>query len=91
VHIDDLKNPEYRKGRWQPAREDKPEPVCRPALTEKKRRAQFAVQAARAVFGRFYWNDELRRRVEGELEKFRRFKREADGRARRRRRNGARD
>jgi len=90
-HIDDLKNPEYRKGRWRRPREGKPEPVRRPGLTEAKHRAQFADQAARAAFGRFYWNDELGRRMELELEKSRRFKREAEERARRRRRNGARD
>jgi hypothetical protein len=89
VHIDDLSNPEYRKGRRQPAREDRPAPIRRPALTEERRRAQFAAEAARAAFGRFYWNDELRRRMERELEKSRQFKREADERARRRRRNGA--
>lgn len=89
MHIDDLSNPEYRKGRRQPAREDKPAPVRRPALTGELRRAQFAAQAVRAAFGRFYWNDELGRRMERELEKSRRFKREADERARRRRRRGA--
>ncbi len=80
MHIDDLKNPEYRKGRRQP--------VGRPGLPAEERRARFAIQAARAEFGRFYWNDELRRRVERELEKSRRLKREAE-RARRRKRNSA--
>jgi hypothetical protein len=91
VHIDDLKNPEYRKGRCRPAREDRPDPVRRPALTEDMRRARFAAEAARAAFGRFYWDDELGRRMERELQKSRRFKREAEERARRRRRNGSRD
>jgi len=91
VHIDDLKNPEYRKGRWRRPREDKPESVRRPALTEAKRRAQFAGEAARVAFGRFYWNDELGRYMKRELEKSRRLKREAEERARRRRRDGARN
>jgi hypothetical protein len=87
VDIDDLKNPDYRKGRRNPAQHGKREPVHQPAPTEDQRRARFAVQAARAEFGRFYWNDELRRRMERELEKSRRVKREAQ--ARRRNRNGA--
>ena len=88
MHIDDLKNPQYRKGRRGPAQESKREPVRRPAPTEDERRARFAVQTARAEFGRFYWNDELGRRMERELEKSRRLKKEAE-QARRRKRNGA--
>jgi hypothetical protein len=89
VHIDDLKNPEYRKGRRKPAGERKPEPLRRPAPTADELRARFATQAARAEFGRFYWNGELGRRVERELEQSRRRKREAADRARRRHHNGA--
>jgi hypothetical protein len=89
VHIDDLKNPEYRKGRRKPAQEGKPEPFRRPVLSEEERRARFALQTARAEFGRFYWNDDLGRRMERELKKSRRLKREAELVARRRKRNGA--
>jgi hypothetical protein len=88
VHIDDLKNPEYRKGRRSPAQDSKQEPARRSAPTEAERRARFGVQAARAEFGRFYWNDELGRRMERELEKSRRLKR-ASEQVRRRKRNGA--
>jgi hypothetical protein len=88
VHIDDLKNPEYRKGRRQPAPVRKPGRL-RPVPTEDERRAKFATQAARAEFGRFYWNHELGRRMVRELEKSRRLKREAAEQARRRKRNGA--
>jgi hypothetical protein len=87
VHIDDLKNPEYRKGRRSPAPSAKPEPVRRPDVAEAERRARFAIQTARAEFGRFYWNGELRRRMERELEKSRRLRREAE-KARRLKRNG---
>ncbi len=76
MHIDDLKNPEYRKGRCRPARERKSEPLRRAALTEQDRRAQFATQTARAEFGRFYWNHELGRRMGLELQKSRRLKQE---------------
>jgi hypothetical protein len=88
VHIDDLKNPEYRKGRRNATPASKSEPVRRPAPSEEERRARFAVQAARAEFGRFYWNGELGRRMERELEKSRRLARETE-QARRRKRNGA--
>jgi hypothetical protein len=87
VKIDDLKNPEYRKGRYQPALPRKREPVRRPDPTEEERRALFAIQAARTEFGRFYWNAELGQRMVRELAKTRQLKREAE--ARRRRRNGA--
>ena len=49
---------------------------------------RFATQTARAEFGRFYWNDELGRRMHRELEKARRQRREAAQRARERKRNG---
>ena len=65
-----------------------PEPPLRPSLTEEARRARVATQAARAEFGRFYWNSELGKRMERELEKSRRARREAAERARRRQRNG---
>ena len=87
--IDDLKNPDYRKGRRKPAHEGKPEPQRRPVPTDEARRARFATQTARAEFGRFYWNDQLGRQMERELEETRRRKREAAALARRRRRNGA--
>jgi hypothetical protein len=87
VHIDDLKNPEYRKGRCKPA-ETKRERLRRPPPTDDKRRAQFAIQTARAEFGRFYWNDELGRRMVRELKESRALKRKAEV-ARRRQRNGA--
>jgi hypothetical protein len=89
VHIDDLKNPEYRKGRRRPAKVRKPEPLRRPVPTAAEQRARFATQAARAEFGRFYWNDELGRRMERDLEKSRRRKREAEQLTRRRKRNGS--
>jgi hypothetical protein len=88
VHIDDLKNPEYRKGRRQRPQERKAEPLRRPRLTDEALRAQYAAQIARAEFGRFYWNDDLRRRMERELEASRRRQREAAELARQRRRNG---
>jgi hypothetical protein len=89
VHIDDPKNPEYRKGRRKPVQERKSEPLRRAVLAEEDRRARFATQTARAEFGRFYWNHELGRRMGKELEKSRRLKREAAERARQRKRNGA--
>jgi hypothetical protein len=89
VHIDDLKNPEYRKGRRGPVADSKREPVRRPGLTDVERRALFATQTARAEFGRFYWNDELARRMQRQLQKSRQLKREAAEQARRRKRNGA--
>jgi len=89
VHIDDLKNPEYRKGRRSPAKPSKSEPVRRPVPTDEERRARFAVQAARAEFGRFYWNSELDRRVERELIESRQRKREEAEKIRRRKHNGA--
>jgi hypothetical protein len=88
VHIDDLKNPEYRKGRRQPVDERKPEPLHRPSLTEETRRARFAAQAARAEFGRFYWSPALGRRMMREMEKSRRARQEAAERRRLRQRNG---
>lgn len=88
MHIDDLKNPEYRKGRVKREPASKPEPVRRPPPTEAERRARFATQTARAEFGRFYWNDELDRRMQRQLERSRRLKREADA-VRRRKRNPA--
>ena len=77
MDIDDLKNPEFRKGRRNSVRQDKEKPVFRPAPTEHRRRAQFAAAAARAAFGRFYWNDALERRLERELEKSHRQQRQA--------------
>lgn len=88
MHPDDLKNPEYRKGRYRPAQTPSREPVRRPPITEKVRQAQFAAQAARAEFGRFYWSDELAERMKRELAKSREIKRAAKE-ARRRKRNGA--
>jgi hypothetical protein len=88
VHIDDLKNPEYRKGRRSPAKPTKAEPVRRQIPTDEERRARFAVQAARAEFGRFYWNGELDRRLMRELQKSRQRQREGAAKARRRNRNG---
>jgi hypothetical protein len=89
VDIDDLKNPEYRKGRVKPPQETKPAQLRRPPVNEEARRARFATQTARAEFGRFYWNDELGRRMEREQQKARRHRREAAERARQRWRNGA--
>ena len=89
MHIDDLKNPEYRKGRRKPVQERKSEPLSRAVLADEDRRARFATQAARAEFGRFYSNHELGRRMGKELEKSRRLKREAAQRARQRKRKGA--
>jgi hypothetical protein len=88
VHIDDLKNPEYRKGRRQRPQERKAEPLRRPSLTDEALRAQYAEKIARAEFGRFYWNDQLRRRMERELHASRRRQREAAELARLRKRNG---
>ena len=87
MHIDDLKNPEYRKGRRQRPQERKAEPLRRPRRTEEAFRAQYAAKIARAEFGRFYWNDQLRRRMERELEASRRRQREAAELARVRKRN----
>jgi hypothetical protein len=89
VHIDDLKNPEYRKGRRDPVQAGKSEPVRRPSLSEEGRRAKFAVQTARAEFGRFYWNDELGLRMKRELKKTRQRIGEAAHIVRIRQRNGA--
>ena len=87
MHIDDLKNPEYRKGRNQRPQERKAEPLRQPRLTEEAIRAQYAAKIARAEFGRFYWNDQLRRRMERELQASRRRQREAAELARVRKRN----
>ena len=85
MDIDDLKNPDYRKGRQieTPA----PPPRC-PAPGKGARRAHFAAQVARAEFGRFYWSDRLHRRMERELEQSRQRRREAAELARARKRNG---
>lgn len=88
MHPDDLTNPEYRKGRYRPVQPNKRESVRRPPPTEDARRAQFAIQTARAEFGRFYWNEKLGRRMQRELIKSRWLRREAEL-ARRRRQNGA--
>lgn len=88
MHPDDLKNPEYRKGRYKPVEAHSREPVRRPAITDEARRARFAAQAARAQFGRFYWSDELAERMRRELAKSRDIKRAAKE-AHRRKRNGA--
>jgi hypothetical protein len=77
VHIDDLKNPEYRKGRRQRPQERKAEPLRRPSLTDEALRARYAAKIARAEFGRFYWNDQLRHSVQRELYASRRRQREA--------------
>jgi hypothetical protein len=84
VHIDDLKNPEYRKGRRQRPQERKAEPLRQP---EEALRAQYAAKIARAEFGRFYWNDQLRRRMERELQASRQRQCEAAELARVRKRN----
>ena len=89
MHIDDLKKPEYRKGRRKPVQERKSESPRPAVLTDGDRRARFATQAARAEFGRFYWNRELGRRMGLELQKSRRLKREAAQRALQRKRKGA--
>jgi hypothetical protein len=88
VHPDDLKNPEYRKGRYRPVQPTKRELVRKPAPTDGERRALFAEQTARAEFGRFYWNGGLARRMERELKISRRLLREAKE-TRRRKSNGA--
>jgi hypothetical protein len=89
VHIDDLKNPEYRKGRRHPVTPEKSERIHRPPLSEQGRRAKFAVQTARAEFGRFYWNDDLGRRMKRELKQTRQRIGEAAHLLRVRQRNGA--
>jgi hypothetical protein len=88
VHIDDLKNPSYRKGRREPAQEGAPQPPRRRSMSDEARRAQYAAQVARAEFGRFYWSDRLHRRMERELEQSRQRRREAAELARARKRNG---
>lgn len=88
MHPDDLKNPQYRKGRYQPAPSPSRALIHRPPVTDDARRAHFATQTARAEFGRFYWNDKLAERMERELADARRRKR-AEKEAARRKRNGA--
>jgi hypothetical protein len=88
VHPDDLKNPDYRKGRYRPFQPGERRSVRRPPPTDYARRAQFAAQTARAEFGRFYWNGEMGRRMAHELKVSRRQKREAE-KARRRKPNGS--
>jgi hypothetical protein len=88
VLIDDLKNPEYRKGRCKPVKQSQDEPLQWPQWTNEGRSARFAIRAARAEFGRYYWSDELRCRLQRELEKSLRTKREAE-RSRRRGGNAA--
>ena len=83
VLIDDLKNPEYRKGRCKPGKKIQgkkihDEPPQWPRWTDEERRARFAIRAARAEFGRYYWSDELRRRLQRELEESLRTKRKAE-------------
>ncbi len=88
MHSDDLKNPEYRKWRVRPPQETKPEALRRPAANDDARRSHFAAQTTRAEFGRFYWNDDLGRRMRRELEKTRRHLRETAERTSQRKRNG---
>jgi hypothetical protein len=88
VHIDDLKNPDYRKGRRDPVTPAKSEKLRRPPPTEEARRAKFAVQTARAEFGRFYWNDDLGKRMKRELKISRRRIGDAAHLLRLRQRNG---
>jgi len=90
VHVDDLKNPEYRKGRWRPPSQPKPELLRPPPPGEDMRRAKFAAQTARAEFGRFYWSDDLGKRMDRELKASRRRRRDEAERAKARKRNGAR-
>ena len=90
MHVDDLKNPEYRKGRWRPPSQPKPEPLRPPPPGEDMRRAKFAAQTARAEFGRFYWSDDLGKRMDRELKASRRRRRDEAERAKARKRNGAR-
>ncbi len=78
MHPDDLKNPEYRKGRHCPVEVMTRQPVRRRPPKDIERRAQFAIQAARAEFGRFYWNGELDRRMERELAMSRLLKRKTE-------------
>jgi hypothetical protein len=89
VHIDDRKNPEYRKGRW---RSPQPEPQQRrpPPPSEELRRAKFAAQTARAAFGRFYWNEDLGKRMDRELRASRRLRQDEAARTKARKRNGVR-
>ena len=89
MHIDDLKNPEYRKGRRHPVAPGKAERVHRPPLSDEGRRAKFAEQTARAEFGRFYWNGKLGERMKRELKVSRKRIGEAAHLHRLRRRNGA--
>jgi hypothetical protein len=44
------------------------------------RRARYANALARAVFGRFFWDDQLARRMENEMERSRRLKKEQSAR-----------
>ena len=43
------------------------EPSNDPRQSEAERKRRFANALARAEFGRFYWNDELERRLQGAL------------------------
>jgi hypothetical protein len=65
------------------------EVLRRSVLTEWERRARFAIQTARAEFGRFYVNGELARRMQRQVEKSRRRRLEEATKIRRRKRNGA--
>ena len=73
---------------WQVERAANGQPVAprskeRPAVSaeaEAKRRARYASQVARSEFGRFYWNEELGRRMEAELRQSLSGKREAQSR-----------
>jgi hypothetical protein len=88
VNIDDLNNPNYRKGRHQPAQGQARAPLRPRQSTEAERRARFAEQTARAEFGRFYWNGELSRRMQRELAQAIRCRRKAAAQARSRKRDG---
>ena len=90
MDIDDLTNPEYRKGRRDQRRRNGSEALRPSPLTDMARRARFAAQTARAEFGRFYWNGDLARQLQRNLEESLRRKLEQAAEARRRERNSRR-
>jgi hypothetical protein len=73
---------EHRHGSPAPSWPAKPALVRRQEPTEAGRRAHYAKALARAAFGRFFWDDQLARRMEKEMDRSHRLKKERSARRR---------
>jgi hypothetical protein len=70
---------DYRHGSPVPSWSAKRASVRLQELTEAGRRAQYAKGLARAAFGRFFWDDELGRRMAKETDRSYRLSKEQSG------------